>query len=81
MSLKQRTISALSWSACKRFSQQGIQFITIILARLLAPAEFGLIGMLTIFMAIAQCFVNSGFGQVGFLVLNLRANRTEDVSS
>jgi hypothetical protein len=82
MSLKQKTISALSWSACERFSQQGIHFIiTIILARLLVPAEFGLIGMLTIFMAIAQSFVNSGFGQVGFLVPNLRANRTEGVSS
>ncbi len=37
--------------------------ITLILARLLAPAEFGLIGMLTIFIAIAQSFINSGFGQ------------------
>ena len=64
MSLKQKTISGLSWSACERFSQQGIQFIiTIILARLLAPEEFGLIGMLTIFMALAQSFINSGFGQ------------------
>ncbi|MBC2693793.1 MAG: lipopolysaccharide biosynthesis protein, partial [Desulfobacteraceae bacterium] len=64
MSLKQKTISALSWSACERFSQQGIQFvISIILARLLLPEEFGLIAMLTIFMAIAQSFINSGFGQ------------------
>ncbi|WP_028585074.1 lipopolysaccharide biosynthesis protein [Desulfogranum mediterraneum] len=64
MSLKQKTVSALSWSACERFSQQGIQFIiTIILARLLRPQEFGLIGMLTIFIALAQSFINSGFGQ------------------
>ncbi|VVS95290.1 lipopolysaccharide biosynthesis protein [Desulfoluna spongiiphila] len=62
--LKQKTVAALFWSASERFSQQGIQFIiTIILARLLAPEEFGLIAMLTIFMAIAQSFIDSGFGQ------------------
>jgi teichuronic acid exporter len=44
--------------------QQGIQFvITIILARLLSPEEFGLIAMLTIFILLAQSFIDSGFGQ------------------
>jgi O-antigen/teichoic acid export membrane protein len=46
------------------FGQQGIQFIiSIILARLLLPEQFGLIAMLMIFMAIAQAFIDSGFGQ------------------
>ncbi len=63
MSLKNKTISALSWSAIDRFGSQGVQFvISIILARLLLPEQFGLIGMLTIFFAVAQTFVNSGFG-------------------
>lgn len=63
-SLKSKTIYALFWSFLERFGQQGIQFIIgIILARLLLPEQFGLIAMLAIFMAIAQSFINSGFGQ------------------
>ena len=62
--LKSQTLHALFWSFLERFGQQVIQFaISIILARLLLPEEFGLIAMLTIFMAIAQSFINSGFGQ------------------
>ncbi|MFC1761262.1 lipopolysaccharide biosynthesis protein [Planctomycetota bacterium] len=63
-SLKSKTIHGLGWSFLERIGQQGIQFIIgIILARLLLPEQFGLITMLTIFMAIAQTFINSGFGQ------------------
>ena len=62
--LKSKTLHALFWSFFERIGQQGIQFIIgIILARLLLPEQFGLIAMLTIFMAIAQSFINSGFGQ------------------
>jgi O-antigen/teichoic acid export membrane protein len=42
---------------------RGLQFIIgIVMARLLLPEQFGLIGMLTIFMAVAQSFLDSGFG-------------------
>ena len=62
--LKNKTLHALFWSFFERIGQQGIQFIiSIILARLLLPEQFGLIAMLMIFMAIAQSFINSGFGQ------------------
>ncbi len=62
--LKTKTFRALFWSFLERFGQQGIQFIiSIILARMLLPEQFGLIAMLAIFMAIAQSFINSGFGQ------------------
>ena len=62
--LKNKTLHALFWSFLERFGQQGIQFIiSIILARLLLPEQFGLIAMLIIFMAIAQSFIDSGFGQ------------------
>ena len=51
------------WSAIERFSVQGISFIlSIIIARLVTPDEYGLVAMLTIFMAIAQTFIDSGFG-------------------
>jgi len=64
MSLKQKTISGLTWSFIDSLANQGISFIVgIILARLLTPKEFGLIGMLAIFIAISESFINSGFSQ------------------
>jgi len=62
-SLKQKTISGLIWSFIDSFALQGITFVIgIILARLLLPSEFGLIGMIGIFIAISTSFINSGFG-------------------
>lgn len=64
MSLKQKAINGLAWSFIDTFAGQGIQFIIgIILARLLSPREFGLIGMITVFIAVSQSFVDSGFSQ------------------
>ncbi|MBN2466022.1 MOP flippase family protein [candidate division WOR-3 bacterium] len=61
--LKAKTLHGLFWSFLERIGQQGIQFaISIILARLLMPAQFGLIAMLNLFMALAQTFLDSGFG-------------------
>jgi teichuronic acid exporter len=63
-SLKQRTLSGLTWSFIDNIAQKGITFVIgIILARLLMPSEFGLIGMITIFIAISESFINSGFTQ------------------
>jgi O-antigen/teichoic acid export membrane protein len=62
-SLKSKTLHALSWSFFESAGVQGIRFIIgIILARLLFPEQFGLIGMLMIFMAVAQTLLDSGFG-------------------
>ena len=61
-SLKDKTISGLTWSFIDNFSSLGIQFIVgIVLARLLSPKEFGLIGLITIFIAISATFIDSGF--------------------
>lgn len=69
-----KAIKGVFWSAIERFSVQGIQFIlSIIIARLVMPSEYGLIAMLTIFLAIAQCFIDSGFGNA----LIQKQNRTE----
>lgn len=60
--LKQTTITGTIWSFIDSFANQGIQFIAgIVLARILSPREFGLIGMLTIFIALSQSFIDSGF--------------------
>lgn len=62
MSLKQKTVSGLLWSFIDQFANLGITFIAgIILARLLSPQEFGLIGMITVFIAVSESFINSGF--------------------
>ncbi|MDK0647977.1 oligosaccharide flippase family protein [Clostridium perfringens] len=60
--LKAKTISGLFWSFSNLILNQGIQFIIqIFLARLLMPKEFGLIGMITVFIAISNSIVDSGF--------------------
>ena len=62
--LKQKTISGVLWSSVEQFTGSGIQFIVgIVLARLLSPSEFGLIGMITIFIAVSESFIRSGFGE------------------
>lgn len=62
--IKSNTIRALFWSFIDRFSSIFITFVIgIVLARLLGPEEFGLIGMLSIFMAISMVFIQSGFNQ------------------
>ena len=61
--LRERTISGMLWMAVQRFGRIGISFIgNLVLARLLAPEDFGYIGMLMVFIAIADTFVDSGFG-------------------
>ena len=60
--IKEKTVTGLLWSAIENFANIGIQFIIgIILARLVAPKEFGLIGMITIFIAISHTFIEGGF--------------------
>ncbi len=74
--LKQKAINGILWNASDRLSQQSIRFvILIILARLLLPEEFGLIGMLAIFMAMAQSLIDSGFGQA--LIQKKDANQVD----
>ena len=77
--LKNKTLNALLWSAADRIGLQGIQFvISIILARLLLPEEFGLIAMLAIFLGIADAFINSGFGHA--LIQKKEATHVDECS-
>ena len=46
----------------ERISVQGAQFVlSLFIARILSPSDYGLVAMLGIFMAVAQTFVDSGF--------------------
>lgn len=61
-SLKRKTVHGVLWSSVERLSIQGIHFlVTLVLARILTPKDFGLIGMLAVFIAIAQTLIDSGF--------------------
>lgn len=61
-SLKHQTFRGVSWSAVERLSVQSITFIIqIVLARLLTPNDYGIVAILTIFIQIAQVFIDSGF--------------------
>lgn len=62
-SIKQKAISGMIWTALQRYSTMIIQFISgIILARLLTPYDYGCIGMLMIFVVLAESFIDGGFG-------------------
>lgn len=63
-SLKNKTVKGTVWSSIERFSVQAIQFVVMIfMARILTPADYGIFGMLTIFMAVSQSLIDSGFSQ------------------
>ena len=54
--------SAVRWSAIDSLVRYSLSFvITVVLARILVPADFGIVGMLAVFIAIASMFIDSGF--------------------
>jgi len=74
--LKQQAVTGIFWSFLERFGSQFILLITqVVLARLLTPEDFGLIGMLAIFIGISQAFVDSGFGNA--LIQKKEVNQTD----
>ena len=73
-SLGRKTVRGVIWSGVERFSTQFIHFlVTIILARMLTPDDFGLIGMLLVFIAVSQSLIDSGFS----LALIRKQNRND----
>jgi len=63
MSLKKQVLSGVKWTSIQQFGVQGIGFVvSILLARLLEPEEFGLIAMITVFIGIGNSLLNAGLG-------------------
>ncbi|MFW2441054.1 MAG: oligosaccharide flippase family protein, partial [Arenicellales bacterium] len=61
--LKSKGISALIWEFAGRIATDGVGFVvTIILARLLEPSDFGLIAMVMVIIGIASVFTDIGLG-------------------
>lgn len=58
-----KVISGIKWVAIERFSNQFIQFvISIIISRIISPTDYGILGILLVFINIFQVFVDSGLG-------------------
>ncbi len=74
-----KTRSALFWSLAEAMGIRSVHFVIgIVLARLLLPEQFGLIGMLMIFTAVAQTLLDSGFGAA---LIQKRAVDADDTNS
>ncbi len=60
--LKNKATQGVFWSAVERYSLQVVQFLLkLVIARILIPDDYGLIGMIAIFMAVSQIFIDGGF--------------------
>ena len=62
-SLKNKTVKGVAWSSIDNVTQYGVSFVvSIVLARLLSPDDYGLIGIIAIFTAVCSTFIYAGFG-------------------
>lgn len=61
--IAQKAFDGIIWSSLQRFGTMGITLVSnIILARLLTPDDYGCVGMLMIFISLANTFIDGGFG-------------------
>ncbi|MDU1278878.1 MAG: lipopolysaccharide biosynthesis protein [Clostridium sp.] len=76
---KKIVMRSLLWKLMERTGVQGVQFILqIILARLLTPNDYGIISLITIFIALANVFIQSGFNTA---LIQKKDTTEEDFSS
>ena len=74
-SLKDKTIHGVGWSAVDNVAQHAVSFIvSIVLARLLSPDDYGLLGLIAIFTAVCTSLINCGFNNA----LIRKKNVTDD---
>ena len=77
--LKKKTLSGVIWSSIHKLAIVLLGFISgIVLARLLTPHDYGVIGMLSIFLAVSQTFIDGGFGSA---LIQKKRPTTEDYST
>ncbi len=79
MSVKEQATRSVIWSAVERFSVQGVQFLlSLVIARLLLPSDYGTVAMLSFFMAIGQTFIDGGFANA---LIQKKKKREADFST
>lgn len=72
-------IKAVFWTFLDKFSSQIVSFIIgVVLARLLSPSDFGIIGIVTIFISLSNVFVDAGFSNA---IIRKKDNTKEDLST
>lgn len=77
--VKGMAVHGVMWTMVEKYSGQIIQFaISVILARILTPDEYGLIGMLAVFMGISNVFIDGGFSAA---LIQLKDRSGRDVST
>ena len=75
-SLKSQVFSGLVWKFAERILAQGVSFIvSVVLARILMPSDYGIVALILVFINIANVFVTSGFSTA--LVQNKDATNDE----
>ena len=73
--VRNKSFIGMAWVGLEKCSTQVLRFgIGIVLARLLTPNDYGMVGMLAVFIALSDLFVDSGFG----LALIQKKDRTEE---
>jgi len=61
--IKNQTLSGVKWTFIERFSIQFVTFfIGLVVARLLTPADYGIVGILSIFMTVSNVLIDGGIG-------------------
>lgn len=74
--LKNQVFSGLIWKFAERILAQGVSFIvSVVLARILMPSDYGIVALILVFINIANVFVTSGFSTA--LVQNKDANSVD----
>lgn len=74
--LKQTAAKGSGWSAIERLGSQGTQFLFgIILTRILLPEDYGMVGLVLIFIAVGQTLVDAGFSSA--LIWKKNATQTD----
>lgn len=74
-SIRSKTVKGVGWSFADNMLSQGITFLVgLVLARLLTPQEYGLIGIISIFIALFNSIVDSGFSNA-----LIRKNTAKDI--
>ena len=74
-SLKDKTVKGVAWSGIDNVAQYTVSFVvSVVLARLLSPDDYGLLGIIAVFTAVCQTLVNGGFS----FALIRKQNATEE---
>lgn len=72
--LRKKTAKGLLWNSIHQFGMQGIQFcLMLVMARILSPSDYGILGLYSVFFALASIFIYCGFTEA----LIRKQNRTQ----